>query len=193
MTLATVIFICSLLSIAGAFFWKQYLVSAQEQYKRDLVVREQQFNIDLIRQLKAESTKINLAKQLLNTHIATSRLFGIVSSLTAENVRFLTMDFITPSGQIGGPLQVAFSGYGKDLTTVAFQAKVLNKMEDFGLKNVVRNPIVSNPTFNQNGSISFSLTASIDAQNLAYQVNGPATTTSAAASQSTPPATQSNQ
>ncbi len=168
MTLSTVIFVLSILSIGGAYLWKQYLVSAQEQYKHDLTVREQQFNIELIRQLKAESTKIGLAQQLIRSHTAASKLLSILSGFTAENVRFTTLDFVSPSDQSSG-YQISLSGYGKDLSTVAFQAKVLNKMGDYHLTTTVRNPIVANPTFNQNGTISFNLTASVDASALAYQ------------------------
>ncbi len=166
--------------------WKQYLVSAQEQYKHDLAVREQQFNIELIRQLKAESTKITLAKQLITNHVAVSKLFEIVQGLTAENVRFQTLDFITPADQAVGGYQLTLSGYGKDLTTVAFQAKVLNQMDDYGLRTVVRNPIFSNPAFNENGSISFSLSALVDGPALSYKNDVLTSPTSPESSTSSP-------
>ena len=186
MTLSTIIFVFSLVSIGGVLLWKQYLVSAQEQYKKDLVVREQQFNIDLIRQMKAESTKISLAKNLLNNHVAVSKLFSVISSLTAENVRFLNMDFASPSDQSGNEFKITMSGYSRDLPTVAFQAQVLNKLGDFGIKNVVRNPIVSDPTFNIGGSVSFNLAASLDPSVLLYQV-GTTDAAPAAPSSSNPP------
>ncbi len=173
MTLSVLILFLSLASIGGAYLWKQYLVKQQQDYKNQLIQSEQQFNIDLIRQMKAESTKINLAKQILANHIAVSKIFGLLSSLTAENVRFLTLDFLTPTeANANGGYQMSLTGYGKDLTTVAFQAKVLNKMTDYGLRDVVRNPIVSNPSFNENGSISFNLTATVDPQILQYTAAG---------------------
>jgi hypothetical protein len=175
MSLSGVIFVCALLSIGGALLWKQYLSSAQVQYREKLKEQESTFNINQIRSLKAESTKITFAKGLLANHFAVSKVFGILSNLTAVNVRFTTLDFLDMPDQSGNPYQIALSGYGKDLTTVAFQAKILNSLNTptdgkTKAKDVIRNPIISNPTFNQNGTISFSLTASLDKASLVYDV-----------------------
>ena len=97
MTLATLLFIISLAGAAGTYAWKEYLVSAQNTYKQDLATREKQFNTDLIEQLKGENVKIDLARKILNNHIALSQIFDIIGRLTIESVRFLNLDVSVPA------------------------------------------------------------------------------------------------
>ncbi|MDE1975448.1 MAG: hypothetical protein KGI49_03000 [Patescibacteria group bacterium] len=167
MSIAVLMFLASLLAVGGAYAWKQYLVSTQDNLKQELSIREQQFNIDLIEQLKAESTKISIAKQILSNHLAMSKIFGIIAALTAENVRFTGMDVTAPASP-GGDIGVSLSGYGKDLSAVAFQSDVLGQLDQYGLRKIVKNPILSNPTLDQAGTVSFGLTASIDPSALSY-------------------------
>ncbi len=167
MIIAIVVFGASILSAAGAYLWKEYLISAQNTYKQQLSVREQQFNIDLISQLKEESIKLSTAKQLLANHLALSQIFSIVARLTAENVRFLSMDITAPKSP-GGDLSLTLSGYGKDFSAVAFQSDVLGQLDQYGLRKIVKNPIISNPALNQSGTVAFGFTASIDPSSLSY-------------------------
>ncbi|MGC9605242.1 MAG: hypothetical protein ABSF56_00570 [Minisyncoccia bacterium] len=168
MTIAILAFVASLSAVGGAYLWKQYLLSAQATYRQQLSTREEQFNIDLIAQLKAESVKIGLAKQLLSNHLSTSEIFSIISRLTVENVRFSAMDVVVPTLP-GNDITVTLSGYGRYFSTVAFQSDVLNQLDQYGLRHIVKNPIISNPSLNQDGTVSFGLTASIDPGSMSYK------------------------
>jgi hypothetical protein len=168
MTIGTVIFILSLAGAGGAYAYKQYLISAQETYKKDLATREQQFNIDLIEQLKGENVKIDLARQLLNNHLAMSQIFDIIGRLTIENVRFMSMDVSTPKAASDG-IKVSLQGYGTSFSAVAFQSDVLNQLDQYGLRKVVKNPILSNPALGASGAVSFGFVATIDPGSLSYE------------------------
>lgn len=161
MTVAVLLFFSSLLSIGGAYLWKQYLLSRQETYRQELAVREQQFNLSVISHLKVQSTKIALARQIIRDHVPASQIFSILSALTAEKVRFTAMDLETPDGT-NSLYDLVLTGEGKDFSTVAFQSDVLNRLEQYGLNTVIKNPIVSNPELNQDGTVTFALTASVD-------------------------------
>lgn len=167
MTIATIIFVISLLAVGGAYFAKIYFVKAQEDYKQQLAIREKEFNIEQISLMKAQSSKIALAQQLLNNHLATTKIFDVISKLTAESVRFLSMDVTVPVGT-PGTMQISLAGYGKDFASVAFQSDVLNSLEKYNLRSVVRNPIVSNPTVNSGSSVSFGFTAQVDPSSFLY-------------------------
>ena len=169
MTLATLLFIVSLLSVGGAYAWQQYLLSSQQSYKAELASREQQFNLDLIEQLQSESIKITTAKQLIAGHLAMSKIFGVIAAMTAANVRFTSMDATSPDPSTGGDISVTLSGYGKDLSAVAFQSDVLGQLSQYGLSHIVVNPIISNPTLDQSGTVSFGLSASVDPSSLSYE------------------------
>lgn len=170
MIIGVMVFILSLLSIGGVYLWKQYLLGAQEKYQAALVQRQKEFNIDQISLMKAQSTKIALAKQLLNNHLASSKIFSVISRLTSESIRFLNMDLKIPAGVVG-PIQLSLSGYGRDFPSVAFQSDVLNQLDKYGLRTVIRNAIVSNPFLNRNGTVSFGFTAQVDPTSFSYARN----------------------
>lgn len=167
MTLAVLVFVASLLVVGGAYAWKQYLISDQAKLQTDLAQRQKDFNLDQIALMKAQSTKISMARQLLKNHLAVSNIFDIVGKLTAESVRFVTMDLTVPAG-MPGPFQISMSGYGRNYSSVAFQSDVLSQLERYGLRNVVKNAIISNPALNPNGSVSFSFTAQVDPASFSY-------------------------
>jgi hypothetical protein len=168
MIAGVLVFIISLSSAAGAYAWKSLLIKSQEQAKQQLAERERQFNITLIEQLKQANVKIDTARQILHDHVATSAIFDVISRLTIESVRFLSMDLTTPSAQSSG-VKLDLRGYGKGFSAVAFQSDVLNKLEEYGLRKVVKNPILSDPSLDAKGTVSFGFTATIDPASISYE------------------------
>ena len=173
MLIAFVVFAASLLSVGGAYLWKQHLLSAADGYKADLAKREAQFNTDLIAQLNASSVKIATVDQLLSAHLAYSKIFSIISRFTAESVQFTSLDMAAPLSP-GGDVQVTLTGYGLNLSTVAFQSDVMSQLDKYDLNKIVKNPIISNPALNSNGTVSFTLNFSVAGKSLSYadSVNG---------------------
>ncbi len=184
MTFSVIIFILSLGGVGATYAWKQYLITTQAQYKQQLADREKQFNIDLIEQLKQSNVQIDLAKQVLANHIALSQIFDIITRFTSENVRFLSMDVTAPAGG-QGDIKLAMRGYGTSLIAVAFQSDVLGQLEQYGLRKIIKNPILSDPSLDANGTVSFGFSASVDPKNLSYaQSIAPVASTTPAATQS---------
>ncbi|MEK7610019.1 MAG: hypothetical protein AAB470_02780 [Patescibacteria group bacterium] len=164
MSLAVLIFLVSIIAAGGMYFWKSFLLSSQESYKTQLAQREKQFNADLIEELKRQDIKIDLAKDLILNHMAASEIFDIIGRLTIEKVRFSSMDLSTGTDGI----KISLKGFGTNLSAVAFQSDVLSKLEEYGLRKVVKNPILSDPALDTNGTVSFGLTATVDPASLSY-------------------------
>ncbi len=170
MTIATLLFILSLAGAGGVYAYKQYLIKAQVEYKQELVTRQKQFNTDLIEELKAQSVKIDLARKLLNEHTALSQIFDIIGRLTIENVRFLSFDASVPAqGSGDSGIKINLQGYGSSLSAVAFQSDVLGQLEQYGLRKIIKNPIVANPSVGTDNKVSFGLSATVDADSLSYE------------------------
>lgn len=167
MTLSVMIFIISILSAGGSYAWKQYLTNDQKVLQQQLKKREQEFNIDLISKLKIQNTQIDTAKKLLENHLAISQIFAILSSLTTESIRFLSLSVSSPTGT-GDGLKISLTGHGTNFNAVAFQSDVLGHLEQYGLRQIVKNPIVADPALDQKGLVSFGLTATIDPNSLSY-------------------------
>ena len=188
MTIAMALLVCSLLSVGGAYLWESYMQSQQTQLKNELAAREQQFDLSLIEDLQTESAQITLARQVLGQHIAVSQIFPIIQDMTDEHVRFLSLDLTTPATP-GDMVKLTLAGYGQSLSTVAFQSDVLGRLEQYGLHDLIRNPILSNPSIGADGSVSFSLSATMDPSSLSYEkevTGGGAIQSAASASTSSP-------
>ncbi len=185
--IAMILFVLSLASVAGVFAWKQILLKQRVGYQADLAAREKQFNTDLISQLKETNVKIDLAKKLIQSHLAVSQIFTLIGRITIENVRFLSMDLTGPQ-KTGDDLKVILSGYGTSLSAVAFQSDVMSQLEQYGLRKVIKNPILSDPSLDSSGTVSFSFTASIDPASLSYEsaVNGSSAASAQPSAQTTP-------
>ena len=190
MALEVLLFIASLALTGGAYAWKAILISSQDSFKKDLAAREQQFNLDLISQLKEANIKVDTAKQLLANHLAMSEIFGLIGKLTIQDVRFMTLDVEAPP-TVGGDVSVKLSGLGTSFSAVAFQSDVLNQLEQYGLRKIVINPILSDPQLAENGTVSFGFTASIDPTAISYEQSVAPTTapTTASTPVTTPTAT----
>jgi hypothetical protein len=167
MAIAVLVFIASLIGVGGAYFWKQYLLSQQASYKTQLAEREKQFNLDLVEQLKQVNVQIDTARQLLTKHIAMSQIFEIVQRMTVSDIRFTSLEVAGPTAQKNGA-SLSMHGYGKDLSAVAFQSDVLGQLAQYGLQKIIKNPMISDPVLDANGSVSFGFSATIDPASLSY-------------------------
>lgn len=168
MTIAVFAFILSLLAVGGSYLYKSFLLNQRVAYEKELKVREKQFNVDLIENLKRQNIKIDVANQLLRNHLAVSQIFDIIGQFTSENVRFLSMDLTSPQNQTED-MKISLRGYGTNFVAVAFQSDVLGQLEDYGLRKIVKNPIISDPSKGQDSRVSFGFSASIDPTALSYQ------------------------
>jgi hypothetical protein len=139
-----------------------------ELFKKELATREGQFQIETIERLKGINFQIDSAKNLVNNHVAFSSAFEILQKLTISDVRFLSMDFKSPS-ENGGNLSINLKGQGKNLAAVAFQSDILSDLDQFGLTKIIRNPMVTSPSLETNGVVSFGFSAEIDGGSLSYK------------------------
>jgi hypothetical protein len=165
---SVLLFIVSLGLAGGMYAWKSVTLANQDDLKLQLAERQKQFNPDLIAELKGINVKIDAAKQLITRHLAISNVFDVISKMTIEKVRFNSLDLTGPNTQ-SNDIKISMNGYGIDLSAVAFQSDVLGELEQFGLRNIVKNPILSNPVLEATGAVSFGFSASIDPTTLSYE------------------------
>ena len=161
-------FVISILAAGGSYGWQVYLSSQQSQYQQSLVSLENNFKIDQIILLKQTAAKIDLANQILSNHIALSQIFAAISQLTASNVRFTDLDVEAPMDKTKG-MSITMNGYAPSYDALAFQSDELGHLEDLGLRDIVINPVISNPLQNQNSTISFQLSADVATTSMLYR------------------------
>ncbi|MCL5782201.1 MAG: hypothetical protein M1459_02490 [Patescibacteria group bacterium] len=166
--LSILLFIISLGAAGGMYGWKSYMQKSQEDLKNQLADRENQFNPSLIEELKRINVEIDSATRLLNNHIALSNVFDIISRFTVDKVRFTSFDLSAPQNN-SGLININMKGYGTTLSVVAFQSDVFSKLDEYGLRKIVKNPILANPSLDDTNTISFDFSAAIDPSTLLYK------------------------
>ncbi|MFA6404838.1 MAG: hypothetical protein WCW03_02455 [Candidatus Paceibacterota bacterium] len=165
--LALLLFIISLGAGGGMLALKSMTLSSQEGLKTQLSERRKQFNPDLIEELKRINVKIDNSKQVVENHLILSNIFDVIGRLTIEKVRFTNMD-LSVDREHSNDIKVSLNGYGTSLAAVAFQSDVLNQLQEYGLRKIVKNPMISNPTLDTTGNVNFGFSASIDPTSLRY-------------------------
>jgi len=159
--IAIFLFVASVIGVGAAYAARYFFSTSQARLEAELKTKKDSLPLNDIAHMKAQATKIVLAKELIAKHLAVSKLFTALSLVTAENVRFLSMDATIPMSTSGN-VEIALTGYGKDYTSLAFQSDVLNELNKLNLQNVIKNPIISSPGLNKNGTVTFGLTAQVD-------------------------------
>ncbi len=167
LNLAVMLFIASLAAGGGVYGWKSVAMSRQQALQDQLAEKQKQFNPDLIEELKRVNIKIDAGNQILRSHLALSNVFDVIGRLTIDRVRFTSLDLTAPA-EGSGDIKVSMRGYGAGLSAVAYQSDVLGQLEQYGLRKIVKNPIIANPSQGENGMISFDFSASIDPSSLNY-------------------------
>lgn len=172
MVIAVFLFVLSLAGAGFVILWEKVLVKAQEDSKAKLSEIRNQFNPELIEELKRANVKIDLSKQLLRNHLASSEVFDIVSKLTIESVRFKSFEFNNAAGSKDASkdgIRLTMKGEGSSFSSIAFQSDVLGKSTQYGTNKLMKNPIISDLTVDQNGRVAFSLSAQISPIDLSYE------------------------
>jgi hypothetical protein len=158
-----------ILSLAGAGFvvvWQGVLLKTQTQYEDTLKANENQFNPALITTLQRSSNKITIAQQLLGSHLAVSKIFTIISALTAQNVSFKSLQYTAPTAT--APATISMGGEAESFSDIAFQSDVFGSAVQYGTNTKLVVPVLSNLGLTTDGNVTFTFTAGIQPGDILY-------------------------
>lgn len=177
MTISVLIFILSLAGAGSTFFLKSYLLNSQKTLQADLEENQKRFDIPTIENLKNANTKIDLTTKILKDHVAISEVFNILSRLTIDGVYF--EDFELTSGSTGdanasananqGVYSISMSGVANSYSSVAFQSDVFGSSDEYGTNKIIKNPVISDLSTNEDDNVGFKFKAEIDTSNITYE------------------------
>ena len=176
--ISLIIFLISLGFAAFVFLEKQYLTSKILGDQKVIETNKGSFDTATIDSVVELNSRIEVAKNLLASHTAVSPIFNFLNQATLKNVRFKDFTFSGSALDSAGQrvIGIKMSGTAKDFETVASQADELGKPD---WRNIIRDTKVSNLSLNNDGSVSFVISASVVPSFLLYGNN-----------QSSPSATQ---
>jgi hypothetical protein len=146
-------------------------ILAGQKASKDAALAKAEASIDpaTVTQFVRLRDRLDQGSLLLNSHVALSGLFNALETLDPSTVRFDTIrvDF----GSQDTP-QLNGSGTAKTFNALAAVS------DAFATDGRIKDAIFSNITVNPNGSVSFSITATLDPKLIAYAPSAapPATT-----------------
>lgn len=162
--ISVTIFLLSLAAAGGSIAWQKFLKAQLVDYQKQLDDKRQQFDPALIETLKRANIKIDNAKKIMENHLASSDVFSLISNLTIENVRFKSFEFAGPI-VVGDEVKIVMKGQGSTFKAIAYQSDV------FGRNKIIKNPILSDLSLEQNGRVNFTFTGTIDPKVLLYKTS----------------------
>ena len=157
--ISIIVFIASVALSAATFFYQKVLTNSLIEMNEKLVKAKQIYEPDTIEELKKIDLRIEETKKLISTHISSSAVFSILEDITLEQVSFSKFDYSLSSDNSAS---ISLSGEAKSFNSVALQSDV------FGNDDDIKNPIFSNITLNDDGTVSFDFKASIGADSISF-------------------------
>ncbi len=177
---ASLIFVLAIAGSIGVYVWQHVIETKIAQDEQSLARTKQEFDPALIDTLSKLDSRLQAAKDILNNHIAISSFFDLLQTITLKSVRFTSFNY-TLVGK--DKINITLSGEGQSFSSIALQSDV------FGQNKLLKDPIVSNLSLQQNGSVGFDFTASLDPKVALYKNSSmfqPAATGTVQISTSTP-------
>ena len=156
-----IIFIASLISAGGAYFYRESVKTNIDEFKKSLAIAKNQFEPSLITELQILDKRINAANAILDQHVAVSPIFELLQDSTLPTVRYSDFTYeIDPTTNL---VDIQMKGEAKGYNFIALQADLFND------NKFIKNPIFSDLVLDQNGNVDFALTFSVDKSLVSYE------------------------
>lgn len=157
---ATLIFVSTIALAVGVYFYNNLLLSQITDSKATLERAKGAFEPDTINKIVRLDNRINVAEGLLNNHIASSYLFDVISRVTLKTVRFKNLNYQYLAKD---KILVDMKGQAQSFTSVALESDALNA------EKALKNPVIGDLALDALGTVSFSVTATIDPTAIVYK------------------------
>lgn len=160
--ISSIILVASIVGAGFVYFYGTSLSNQVTQMKADLKKAEGAFEGDFIQELQVMDRRINAANEVLANHITVSPVFATLQGSTLKTVQYTKFGYtITGSGP-AAQVNIQMSGIAESYIAVALQSDAITK------NKYIRDPIFSNLTLNEKGSVLFDLTFSVDPKFVLY-------------------------
>ena len=157
-----IVFIVSLAMAGGIWMWKSSLIKQIADNKEALVAARASYEEGTINALIRLDERIKQGSILLNKHIAVSPVFLLLEKNVLQNVRLKTMKF---SYAADNKIKIDLAGSARNYGVLSKQ------LEAFGAENLrqfISQPVISDFSPTQDGSVSFNFTALVDSRLISY-------------------------
>lgn len=145
----------SILAAAGVFGYELYLKNARDQKSAELTEAQRAVNIDVVEGFIRLKNRLNTVEVLLDQHIMLSEFFDTLESRTLQTVRF---SGLTVKVNEDRSAEIQMEGVARSFNALAAQSSAI------AAEKRIKRAIFSDIAVNDNGTVGFTLTASVDSR-----------------------------
>lgn len=161
--LSFVLLLIMILSSAGLFVYKSYLIKQKNSLSASLSKIKASFEEETIKDLELFDKRTSVAKEVLDGHIVLSPMFHLLGELTIPSIQYNKFEHKT--NEKGFFVQI--SGVARDYKSIALQADVFNGTKGRYFKNVIFSSLIKDI----NNQVTFKLEFNVDPSLLSYENN----------------------
>lgn len=158
--IATIVFFGSLLGAGGVYAYKTLLARDIEAAKASLERAEKAFEPATIVELERLDGRIQSSGEILEAHTVVTPLFRTLEEATLPQVRFNRFNFSFLNGE---KIELRMNGEARSYSFVALQS------DEFGNAKFLKDVIFSNLNLDQQGNVTFEVTATVDPELVFYK------------------------
>jgi hypothetical protein len=160
--LAIVLFVATLASAGGMYFYRASLQKNIDAMKESLAAARNQFEPTILEQLKITDRRLTDANLLLSNHIAVTPIFRALEGHTLKTVQYTKFTFTTPDTP-SGLVKVEMTGRARDYTSIALQSDSLSTNKN------IKDPIFSSLVLEERtGTVTFDLVFNVEPDFVRY-------------------------
>ncbi|MBP6884627.1 MAG: hypothetical protein KBC17_02265 [Candidatus Pacebacteria bacterium] len=153
---AVVIFVATLASAGGTYFYRANLQKSINSMQESLSAARNQFEPALLEQLKTTDRRLNNSRMLLSNHIAVTPIFRALEGHTLKTVQYTKFTFTTPDTP-GGLVKVEMTGRARDYTAIALQS------DNLSMNKNIKDPLFSSLVLEERtGTVTFDLVFNVE-------------------------------
>jgi hypothetical protein len=161
--LSIIVFIVAIAMAGGVWLWQKSLLSQIEKDKTDLAAVKDSYEEGTIKPLIRLDDRIEESKKLLANHVAVHPIFVLLEENTLANVQLKTFKF---SSAGNAKTKMELSGIAKNYDALSKQSDVFGAPS---LRDFISEPVISDFSLNQDGTVSFNFNALIDSSLITYE------------------------
>lgn len=157
--IATICFICAVLVSGGLFGYKIILGKQIDKANEEINATSAVFQIDKIKELIDANDRIVSSKDLLEKHVALSKLLYLFQELTVKKLRLLKLSYVNKTGEAKVTLQAESQTYNA----------LVEQSNIFSQSDYLKNNKFSNFSLQDNGYIKVDFVSVIDTSLISYK------------------------
>ncbi|MBU1727770.1 hypothetical protein KKA39_00415 [Patescibacteria group bacterium] len=161
-TISVFIFLTVILASGGLYFYKGVLEKNIAKMQNDLELARNRFEPSKITQLQTLDKRLRASSLVLSKHIAVSPIFKALQDTTMKTLRYTKFSYEFGSEK-NSKVLVKMSGQAIGYRSIALQSDIFAKNKYF------IDPVFSNLSLDDKGSVLFDLEFSVDPSFVDYK------------------------